>query len=184
LTDAGRDHPGVASYLLDPQDLSPRRASDAIARVRYRYTGPVGPYQLLGVDHQMSMLVALTPDSGRCWVLLRTGRDFTDGQLAAAADVQSLLTALDRLHPSPQRPAPRRPVLTPLTEREAEVLRHLATGATAIAIGRRLGISPGTVRKHLERVYAKLDCHDRLVAVEKGRAMGVIQALVPPPRPQ
>lgn len=177
LTDVGRDHPGVASYLLDPQDMAPRRIGEAIARVGHRYPGPIAPHQLLGIDHQLSMLVGLTPDSGRCWVVLRAGRDFTCGQLAAAAEVQALLTALDRLHPSPHHPMRLPRPRSPLTAREAEVLRHVATGATANAIGRRLGISPATVRKHLERVYEKLDCHDRLVAVEKSRALGLIPVL-------
>lgn len=176
LTAAGRDHPGVASYLLDPLDLAPRRVREAIARVRPRYPGSIAPHQLLGIDHAMSMLVALTPDSARCWVVMRSARDFSCEQLAAAADVQALLTALDRLHPSPHYPPRRHSGPSPLTQRETDVLREVATGHTATAIGRRLGISPGTVRKHLERAYAKLNCHDRLIAVEKARALGLVPA--------
>ena len=43
-----------------------------------------------------------------------------------------------------------------LTGRELAVIRLLADGLTAQAIGRRLGVSPLTVRKHLENTYRKL----------------------------
>jgi DNA-binding NarL/FixJ family response regulator len=52
-----------------------------------------------------------------------------------------------------------------LTERESQVVRLLATGATASCIGRQMRISERTVHKHLENVYAKLGVHDRLSAV-------------------
>jgi DNA-binding NarL/FixJ family response regulator len=52
-----------------------------------------------------------------------------------------------------------------LTAREREVLQLLATGLTAAAIGRRLGISARTVDKHKEHIYAKLGASDRMTAV-------------------
>jgi DNA-binding CsgD family transcriptional regulator len=61
-----------------------------------------------------------------------------------------------------------------LTAREAEVLRCLASGRTARAIGRELGVSELTIRKHLENVYAKLDVHDRLDAVLAAIRTGII----------
>jgi DNA-binding NarL/FixJ family response regulator len=64
-----------------------------------------------------------------------------------------------------------------LTAREGEVLRLLAEGLTAAAIGRRLGISERTVHKHKERVYAKLGASDRLMAVLLAQRHG----LLPPP---
>ncbi|MEO8229468.1 MAG: response regulator transcription factor [Chloroflexota bacterium] len=45
---------------------------------------------------------------------------------------------------------------SPLTLREREVIGLLATGLNATAIGRRLGISTHTVRRHLANLYAKL----------------------------
>lgn len=46
-----------------------------------------------------------------------------------------------------------------LTPREREVLSLLASGKTATAIGRVLGISAHTVRRHLANTAAKLDLH-------------------------
>lgn len=47
----------------------------------------------------------------------------------------------------------------PLTRRERELLVLIAGGATARAVGTRLGISPHTARKHRENLMRKLDLH-------------------------
>jgi DNA-binding NarL/FixJ family response regulator len=52
-----------------------------------------------------------------------------------------------------------------LTARERAVLALLSEGMTAVAIAHRLAISPRTVHKHLENIYAKLGVTDRLGAV-------------------
>jgi len=61
-----------------------------------------------------------------------------------------------------------------LTQREVQVLELTAAGLTAAAIGHRLRISPATVRKHLEHVYDKLGCRDRMTAVQRSRQLGLI----------
>jgi len=63
---------------------------------------------------------------------------------------------------------------TELTARELAVLRLLADGRPASAIGRRLGISERTVHKHLEHVYRKLDARDRLSAVLTAQHAGLL----------
>ena len=52
-----------------------------------------------------------------------------------------------------------------LTPREHEVLLLVAEGLTNGEIAQRLWISPGTVRRHLEHIYEKLDVHTRTAAV-------------------
>jgi DNA-binding CsgD family transcriptional regulator len=52
----------------------------------------------------------------------------------------------------------------PLTRREAEVLALVASGLTNDEIARELAISIHTVARHLERVYPKLDVHNRAAA--------------------
>lgn len=54
--------------------------------------------------------------------------------------------------------------LARLTAREKEILVQIAMGSTNKAIARALGISPGTVKVHVERVIAKLDVTDRTQA--------------------
>jgi DNA-binding CsgD family transcriptional regulator len=52
-----------------------------------------------------------------------------------------------------------------LTSRELECIAHVAQGRTNGEVGHALGISPGTVRKHLENAYEKLGVHTRTGAV-------------------
>jgi HD-GYP domain-containing protein (c-di-GMP phosphodiesterase class II) len=51
-----------------------------------------------------------------------------------------------------------------LTERECEVLRHLARGATLKVIARELGLSVKTVDRHVQNIYAKIDVSTRAAA--------------------
>ena len=63
-----------------------------------------------------------------------------------------------------------------LTARETEVLSWVAKGKANWAISRILGLSPGTVRKHLQNIYAKLGVENRtaaaICAVEILRSIG------------
>ena len=52
-----------------------------------------------------------------------------------------------------------------LTAREKEILRCLAEGLPTAAIGRKLFISPVTVRNHIQNILHKLDVHTKLAAV-------------------
>lgn len=56
-------------------------------------------------------------------------------------------------------------LLATLTEREIEVLRWMSLGKTNAAIGGILGLSEGTVRKHVQNLLAKLHRENRVAAV-------------------
>jgi len=62
-----------------------------------------------------------------------------------------------------------------LTSRELTVLYQLSAGLTAASIARRLDVSTRTVHKHLENLYRKLDCKDRLAAVLVAQQLGLLQ---------
>ena len=57
-----------------------------------------------------------------------------------------------------------------LTQREHQVVLLVAEGLTNAEIAQTLWISPGTVRRHLENVFAKLGVHTRTAAVARVRA--------------
>jgi DNA-binding NarL/FixJ family response regulator len=54
-----------------------------------------------------------------------------------------------------------------LTARDWDLLRLLAAGYTNARVARRLGISEGTVRAHLETIYARLNVSSRTAAVTR-----------------
>ncbi len=54
-----------------------------------------------------------------------------------------------------------------LTEREKEVLKHLAKGLSYEQIADNLFISYGTVRKHVENIYRKMQVNSRTEALNK-----------------
>jgi PAS domain S-box-containing protein len=53
----------------------------------------------------------------------------------------------------------------PLTRRELEVLRLLATGVNTKGAADKLHVSPATVRNHVQNIFGKLAVHSRLEAV-------------------
>ena len=54
---------------------------------------------------------------------------------------------------------------SPLTPREIEVLRRLASGASTREIADAMFISVTTVRTHIQNVLRKLEVHSKLAAV-------------------
>lgn len=62
-----------------------------------------------------------------------------------------------------------------LTERELEILQLLTFGYTNKDIGKRLFISPDTVKTHLEHVYQKLGASDRTAAVAEAMRRRLIE---------
>ena len=61
-----------------------------------------------------------------------------------------------------------------LSERETQVLQHLANGLTTEAVGRTLFLSPATVRSYAENAMRKLDARNRVHAVATALRLGLI----------
>lgn len=60
-----------------------------------------------------------------------------------------------------------------LTDREREVLDQVARGLDNLSIGRRLSLSPKTVRNHLSNILTKLQVADRSSAIVRAREAGL-----------
>jgi DNA-binding NarL/FixJ family response regulator len=76
--------------------------------------------------------------------------------LIAPAITARLLARFADLGPPPRSPA------EPLTEREEEVLLHVARGSTNHEIADELHISLSTVKTHVARIMEKLDARNRV----------------------
>jgi len=62
----------------------------------------------------------------------------------------------------------------PLSERELEVLQHVARGLSNQEIADKLFLSAGTVKRHMSNIYQKLDVHSRTQALERARGLKVL----------
>lgn len=62
----------------------------------------------------------------------------------------------------------------PLSPREIEILKLVATGASNREIARELFITEGTVKNHLSSILSKLGVRDRMQAILKAREFGII----------
>ncbi|MCK7591534.1 response regulator transcription factor [Subsaxibacter sp. CAU 1640] len=61
-----------------------------------------------------------------------------------------------------------------LTQREIDVLEQLSKGLNYNKIAENLILSSGTVRKHIENIYRKLQVHNKLEAVQKAKKNNLI----------
>jgi two-component system nitrate/nitrite response regulator NarL len=69
-------------------------------------------------------------------------------------------------------PVEERPLLS---AREREILVLTAEGLTSPDIGKRLHLSPATVKTHLQNTYEKLGVSDRAAAVAEGMRRGLLE---------
>jgi DNA-binding NarL/FixJ family response regulator len=65
-------------------------------------------------------------------------------------------------------------VLEPLTERELQILRLMASGIGNREIAAALALSEGTVKNHVSSIFSKLAVTDRTKAVLRALAMGLV----------
>jgi LuxR family maltose regulon positive regulatory protein len=66
------------------------------------------------------------------------------------------------------------PLVEPLTDSEARILRYLPTNLSAPEMADQLCVSVNTVRTHMRHVYEKLGAHRRADAVDRARGLGLL----------
>jgi DNA-binding CsgD family transcriptional regulator len=121
-----------------------------------------------GIEHELMMCLpaslGLPGGTGRSVRLIffrGDGPDFSERD-------RGLLTLLrPHLHEAYRTAELRRRGTPQLTRRQRELLQLVADGYTNAQVGRRLGVSEGTVRKHLENIYARLQVSSRTAAVTR-----------------
>ena len=68
----------------------------------------------------------------------------------------------------------RKPASDPLSQREREVLRLIAVGATNREVAAKLFVSEATIKTHLLHIYEKLGVRDRAAAVGEAYKRGLL----------
>ncbi|MCL2769282.1 MAG: helix-turn-helix transcriptional regulator [Solirubrobacterales bacterium] len=140
------------------------RLSDVTSMRRFRH-GPLYAefFRPATVSHQLTIGFEGPRERLVGVWLNRARRDFSEDEL--------LLAELLRPHLRAAELAARRAVArATLTPREREVLDLVATGATNHAVADALIVSPGTVKKHLDNIYAKLGARTRAAAAHRAGA--------------
>ena len=125
--------------------------------------------RLFGVEHSLMLCLPEVPPGTiagperhvRLYLSRGPGPDFSERDRALLTLLrphlhQAYLDAERRRHPVPR-----------LTPRQKNLLRLVAAGHTNTQIARRLGISEGTVRTHLENIYERLGVSSRTAAVTR-----------------
>ncbi|TCP54940.1 LuxR family two component transcriptional regulator [Tamaricihabitans halophyticus] len=99
------------------------------------------------------------------------------GYVLKDAPIEELTRALRRVHAGERVIAPELAVAAwgardPLTDRERELLREVAEGASNADIARELRLAEGTVRNYLSTALAKLGARNRTEAARIARERG------------
>jgi DNA-binding CsgD family transcriptional regulator len=126
-------------------------------------------YRPKGFEHELMLTLPSGPGRGtsgagqtlRMFLLRGPGSDFSEADRA-------LLTLLrPHLHQAYTDAERRRHPVPELTPRQWQLMDLLAAGHTNAQIARRLGVSEGTVRTHLENIYRRLGVSNRSAAITR-----------------
>jgi DNA-binding CsgD family transcriptional regulator len=169
--------PTVRYYGLHPTSFEPKRVSDLVTDRTWRsHRIYCEFFRPMGLTHQMAVVLPpRTVGRGTGWYFNGAGDDFTDTQVSTARALQPMLAVLNRAYTAiPAVDTDRAREQAGVTSREQDILTLLAQGLTASQIATLRRISVRTVNKHLEHLYRKLGCNDRLQAVNKSRQLGLI----------
>jgi LuxR family maltose regulon positive regulatory protein len=182
----------LAQYIGERTELSIQQATGLLARLLSAAdegdrTGSVIEILVLqALSHQMrgntlaglvplERALALAEPEGYLRIFLDEGAPMA-ALLAAERRVapnyvRRLLTAFGRTEGN--RPATQ-VLLEPLSDRELDVLRLLATDLSGPQIARELVVSLNTVRTHTKSIYAKLAVNSRRAAVRRGEELDLL----------
>ena len=124
-------------------------------------------YRPLGIEHDLALSLPAPRRCGgpgrsvRLFFFRGSGPDFSDRDRAL------LVLLRPHLHRAYLDAEQHRLGVPQLTPRHWDLLRLVAAGYTNAQIARRLGLSEGTVRKHLENIYGRLQVSSRTAAVTR-----------------
>jgi DNA-binding CsgD family transcriptional regulator len=160
----------LCSYPERSGDLcTVTKPSDFYSARQWHGTGMYSDYfRPLGLEHLLVLSLPEAPGTAACpgsiarMIFFRgPGREFSERDRALLALLRP------HLHQAYLNAERRRCGEPRLTSRQRELLRLVAVGHTNGQIARRLVISEGTVRVHLQNIYERLQVSSRTAAVTR-----------------
>jgi LuxR family maltose regulon positive regulatory protein len=157
-------------------EMATGRRSDALQTIRQALVlaAPSGYVRLfLDAGEPMQALLALC----RLHLIQQERGRKDQAQMILHASLDTLLYAFDiAIAPAGSSPVEgcEHQLIEMLSEREVDVLRRVAEGATNQAIAEDLVISIGTVKSHINHILGKLAAHNRTEAVARAREYGLL----------
>ncbi len=156
------------SQIVGGRDARGRPVCNSLcpALVAIQRREPLGPMELQvdrrnGAPLWVAVSSIIPLNGGPCIVHIL--RDVTEEHHRKSFVQQVLQGAIALSSADPDgTPDPSPVVLSP---RQTTILKLLASGANTRAIARTLGISPATVRNHIQQIMVALQAHSRLEAV-------------------
>jgi DNA-binding CsgD family transcriptional regulator len=165
------EHP-IRNYRRRTGDLGSHKIYDFVTPRQLRQTQFWADFiRPWATPFMMTVGLPAPPGQTCTFILGRERRDFGERERTLLNLLRPHLFQLRRAIDARRR-ASQRLASAPdgvLTERETEILTHVAVGLRNREIAQMLWISPGTVRRHLDNIYAKLDVHTRTAAVRVAR---------------
>lgn len=170
-----RDHPDVVMMDVQMPEMNGIEATTVIAE-RWPDVRILAVTTLDGSDTVLPMLSA-----GASGYLLKdsSAEDIVTGVHAVHEGASSLSPRIASMlikHVRDTEPAGADGAdqLESLTDREADVLQHLAQGMSNVEIARALIVSEGTVKAHLGRIMSKWQVRDRVQILVKAAHSGLV----------
>jgi DNA-binding NarL/FixJ family response regulator len=162
-------------------DVRMRRVDGATATRRLRDTGQAPPVLIFTTFDDDDALWD-TLDAGAAGFILK---DSSAEDLIAAAravaggaawlDPKVAPRVLKAFHTNVRPHLVQAARLSELTDREHDVLRHMARGATNTEIAAALSVSEATVKTHVGTLFSKLGARDRAAAIVFAYDYGIVE---------
>jgi DNA-binding NarL/FixJ family response regulator len=180
----------VVAETSSPDELRRLAAEADVILIAWAPAGRVDLHRFLTDGEANPAVLALTSEAADLEALIRLPvpawgvlpQDAEAQEIIAAARALSqglIVGSPQLLKPLTSRPnrlegPPPEPLTEPLTERERQVLQHIAQGLANKQIAAALGISEHTVKFHLSSIYTKLGATNRTEALRLGTLQGII----------
>jgi DNA-binding NarL/FixJ family response regulator len=172
VAETARLSPDVVLLDLMLSDREPAEGLDVCAELRERHPGVSVVVLTTFLDERLLLGALRRGANGYALKdvdtveLARIIRSVHGGQ--SAFDPRSARLVVRSLTGEPGPPA------RPLTDRELEVVRLVARGATNLRVARELYVSESTVKYHLRTAMRKLGASDRTELVYRASARGLL----------